>query len=49
MNTVTAQGLQVMTAQDVAKMVLNKEELFILDVRNESDFNDWKIEGESID
>ncbi|MBP1930874.1 MBL fold metallo-hydrolase [Ammoniphilus resinae] len=49
MNTATAQGLQVMTAQDVAKMVMNNEELFILDVRNESDFNDWKIEGESIE
>lgn len=35
-----------MTAREVAKKVVNKEDLFILDVRNESDFIDWKIEGE---
>lgn len=34
-----------MTAKEVAKKVINKEELYILDVRNQSDFNDWKIEG----
>ncbi|MCE4049015.1 MBL fold metallo-hydrolase [Bacillus sp. Au-Bac7] len=38
-----------MTSKDVTKKVLNKEELFILDVRNESDFNDWKIEGENFE
>jgi glyoxylase-like metal-dependent hydrolase (beta-lactamase superfamily II) len=38
-----------MTAKEVAKKVINKDELFILDVRNESDFNDWKIEGENIE
>jgi glyoxylase-like metal-dependent hydrolase (beta-lactamase superfamily II) len=38
-----------MTAKEVAKKVINKEELFILDVRNESDFNDWKIEGKNIE
>ncbi|WP_276540503.1 MBL fold metallo-hydrolase [Salipaludibacillus agaradhaerens] len=27
---------------------MNKENLFILDVRNETDFTDWKIEGENI-
>lgn len=36
-----------MTAQEVTRKLLNKEELFILDVRNETDFMDWKIEGES--
>ncbi|WHY75136.1 MBL fold metallo-hydrolase [Neobacillus sp. WH10] len=36
-----------MTAKEVTKKVFNKEELFILDVRNESDFQDWKIEGEN--
>lgn len=45
----TSTGLSVMTAKELTRMVLNKEELFILDVRNESDFNDWKIEGECID
>ncbi|RXT07924.1 MBL fold metallo-hydrolase [Ammoniphilus sp. CFH 90114] len=37
-----------MTAAQVAHMVINKEELFILDVRNNEDFNDWKIEGEKV-
>jgi glyoxylase-like metal-dependent hydrolase (beta-lactamase superfamily II) len=37
-----------MTAQEVASIVFNNEPLFILDVRNETDFSDWKIEGESI-
>lgn len=41
-------SVKEMTAKEVAKKVINKDELFILDVRNESDFNDWKIEGQSI-
>ncbi|MCY9667543.1 MBL fold metallo-hydrolase [Paenibacillus alginolyticus] len=45
----TGSDLQVMTAKELTRIVLNKEELFILDVRNESDFNDWKIEGERIE
>ena len=42
-------SLNVMTSKEVTQKVFNKEELFILDVRNESDFNDWKIEGEHFD
>nr|WP_304219574.1 MBL fold metallo-hydrolase [Fredinandcohnia onubensis] len=42
-------AVNVMTAKDVTKKVFDKETLFILDVRNESDFNDWKIEGENFD
>jgi len=42
-------AVNVMTSKEVTKKVFNKEELFILDVRNESDFNDWKIEGENFD
>ena len=38
-----------MTSKEVTKKVLNKEDLFILDVRNEIDFQDWKIEGENFD
>lgn len=45
----TATGLRPMTAGELTKIVLNKEALFILDVRNQSDFDDWKIEGESIE
>ncbi|MGE6261295.1 MBL fold metallo-hydrolase [Heyndrickxia sporothermodurans] len=41
--------VQVMTSADVTKKVFQKEKLFVLDVRNESDFNDWKIEGEHFD
>lgn len=37
----------IMNSKDVTKKVFNKDELFILDVRNESDFQDWKIEGEN--
>jgi len=37
-----------MTAQEVTKKILNKEPMFILDVRNEGDFNDWRIEGEGV-
>ncbi|TDK59360.1 MBL fold metallo-hydrolase [Bacillus salipaludis] len=42
-------AVNVMTSKEVTKKVINKEELFILDVRNESDFNDWKIEGENFE
>ncbi len=38
-----------MTSKEITKKVFNKEELFILDVRNESDFVDWKIEGVNFD
>ncbi len=38
-----------MTTQEITKKVMNQEELFILDVRNESDFHDWKIEGKNFD
>ncbi|MFE8700195.1 MBL fold metallo-hydrolase [Cytobacillus sp. FJAT-54145] len=41
--------VHAMTAKDVTKKVINKESLFILDVRNEADFKDWKIEGENFD
>jgi len=41
--------VNVMTSADVTEKVFNKEKLFVLDVRNESDFNDWKIEGENFD
>jgi glyoxylase-like metal-dependent hydrolase (beta-lactamase superfamily II) len=41
--------LTAMTSKDVTKKVVNKEKLFILDVRNQSDFNDWKIEGENFE
>lgn len=40
-------AVKSMNSKEVTKKVFNKEELFILDVRNEGDFQDWKIEGEN--
>jgi glyoxylase-like metal-dependent hydrolase (beta-lactamase superfamily II) len=42
-------NVKEMTAKQVAEKVFKREHLFILDVRNESDFNDWKIEGENFE
>jgi len=42
-------AVKAMTSNEVTKKVFNKEPLFILDVRNERDFADWKIEGENFD
>ena len=33
------------TAQELAQKVIQKEKLFILDVRNTDAFADWKVEG----
>lgn len=37
-----------LSAKEVAKKVINKESFFILDVRNEEAFQDWKVEGENV-
>lgn len=49
MVTGTAAELRKMTASELTQIIFNKEELFILDVRNQTEFSDWKIEGEKID
>lgn len=41
--------MNAMTPQEVTKKVFDKEPLFILDVRNENDFKDWKMEGENFE
>ncbi len=41
--------IQPMTAKELTRFIINKQDLFILDVRNETDFNNWKIEGGSIE
>ncbi len=41
--------VKAMTPKEATKKIFNKEPLFILDVRNENDFNDWKIEGHDFD
>jgi len=41
--------LQPMTPHDLTQIIFQHEELFILDVRNQSDYHDWKIEGKKIE
>lgn len=38
-----------MTSEELAKKVINQERLFIFDVRNTDEFDDWKIEGRNIE
>ncbi|MDQ0162157.1 MBL fold metallo-hydrolase [Aeribacillus alveayuensis] len=42
-------GAKSISVQQLAKKVINGEHLFILDVRNTGDFDDWKIEGKNIE
>lgn len=44
----TTNTITKMSAKEVAQLVLEGKELFILDVRNETDFADWKIEGRNV-
>lgn len=37
------------TTDELAKRVVNREETLILDVRNTDEFDDWKIEGGSVE
>ncbi|WP_407269968.1 MBL fold metallo-hydrolase [Radiobacillus sp. PE A8.2] len=37
--------VNTMTAKDLTEKIVDKQPLFILDVRNQEDFADWKIEG----
>jgi len=41
-------SLKPMTAKELGNKVIHREEIFILDVRNEEAFNDWKVEGEGV-
>ncbi|MFB5663550.1 MBL fold metallo-hydrolase [Alteribacillus sp. HJP-4] len=41
--------IQPMKAKELAEKVMNQKDLFILDVRNEEDFTDWKVEGKSVE
>jgi len=42
-------SVKPMNSKEVAQKVMNREGLFILDVRNADAFEDWKIEGEKIE
>lgn len=37
--------VRLMNSKEVARYSVDKKPLFILDVRNEDAFADWKIEG----
>ncbi|MFZ3589745.1 MBL fold metallo-hydrolase [Bacillus sp. DJP31] len=39
-------AVKEMSSKEITDKIFNKDDLFILDVRIESDFADWKIEGE---
>lgn len=41
--------VKAITSEQIFQKILDGENLFILDVRNESDFKDWKIEGAAIE
>ncbi|EIT86714.1 putative hydrolase [Fictibacillus macauensis ZFHKF-1] len=40
--------VKALASGEVTKKILHQENVFVLDVRNERDFKDWKIEGASI-
>lgn len=41
-------AVKTITAKELTQKILNHEEVFILDVRNTDDFDDWKIEGKNV-
>lgn len=41
-------SVKAITAKEINNYIVGKKDLFILDVRNEEDFNDWKIDGSTI-
>lgn len=42
-------SVKAITAGEIYNKILNKENLFILDVRNNSEYEDWKIEGKTVE
>jgi glyoxylase-like metal-dependent hydrolase (beta-lactamase superfamily II) len=42
-------AVKAMSPKEAAQKVINKEDLFILDVRNTDAFEDWKIDGHSFE
>lgn len=41
--------MKAITAKEINQLIVEKQPVFMLDVRNQDDFNDWKIEGENIE
>ncbi|WP_054711627.1 MBL fold metallo-hydrolase [Bacillus sp. JCM 19041] len=42
-------AIKAMSSKELARKVVDKQALFILDVRNGDAFEDWKVEGKSFD
>jgi glyoxylase-like metal-dependent hydrolase (beta-lactamase superfamily II) len=42
-------SLQPLDVKDLVKKIIKKENVFILDVRGEDDYENWKIEGDSVE
>lgn len=38
-----------LTSNELAKRIIHRQKLFVLDVRNEADFANWRIEGEHVE
>lgn len=45
----TAADFNKLSAEQLAQLIINQEEWFILDVRNEKDFKQWSLEGEQLE
>lgn len=41
--------MKAINAKEINQLIVEKQPVFMLDVRNEDDFKDWKIEGENIE
>lgn len=41
-------SVKAITAKEINDYIVEMKDLFVLDVRNEEDFNDWKIEGKTV-
>ncbi|WP_175640673.1 MBL fold metallo-hydrolase [Metabacillus schmidteae] len=45
----TETDVKTITVKELAKKVINHEDVFIIDARNTDDFDDWKIEGKNVE
>lgn len=45
----TETDVKTITVKELAKKVINHEDVFIIDARNVDDFDDWKIEGKNVE
>ncbi|EDL62669.1 MBL fold metallo-hydrolase [Bacillus sp. SG-1] len=41
--------VKTITVKELARKILNHENVFILDARNTDDFDDWKVEGRNVE